>query len=369
MASFRLKCPSCGREYPLNEPIWSCVCGSPLLIEGHFSFKPLEGVKGMWRYKLSLPLPEGVEPVSLGEGGTPVVKTRINGVNVHFKLEFMNPTGSFKDRGSSLAISNLKAWGVREIVIDSSGNAGASLSAYASAAGIKCRVYTPARAPIGKKTQIKAYGAELVEVEGGREEATRRALRELGKGYYASHLWSPFFPEANTTIAYEFFEEYGAPDAVIAPVGSGGIILGLAWGFQRLYAQGLLDSLPRLYGVQAASNTPVYEAFHGRPPEFREDEVLADGVAVKSPPRLREIVESIKLSRGDVLLVRNDEIVVGVKSLAKLGLFVEPTSATVYPALKRLIETGKLSGGDSVLVPLTGSGLKAIEKISRILQL
>lgn len=368
MAPYSLRCPSCNREYNPRELRWSCECGSPLRIEKTFTFEPLESVRGIWRYKKSLPLLEGAEPVTLGEGGTPYVKTRLFGIDVYFKLDFLNPTGSFKDRGSSLALTNLKAAGVREIVIDSSGNAGASLSAYASHAGIKCRVYVPSKASEGKKTQIRIYGADLVEVEGSRGEVTRRALGNLGSAYYASHLWSPFFPEANTTIAYEFFEEYGTPDAVVAPVGSGGLLLGIGWGFERLYKHGFSDKLPRMYAVQSAANTPVYEALYGRRPDFSEEEILAEGIAVPNPPRLSEVVELVKRSRGGVYVVRNSDIIQGLKLLASMGLFVEPTSASVVPALREMVETGEVSPGESVLAPLTGSGLKALDKIAQVLR-
>ncbi|MEZ0346361.1 MAG: pyridoxal-phosphate dependent enzyme [Infirmifilum sp.] len=363
MAPARLKCPACGREYPLSKLVWRCECGSPLRVDFPFVFEPLPRVRGMWRYRKSLPLAEAAQPVTLGEGGTATVKAEVFGLKVFFKLEFLNPTGSFKDRGSSLTVSNLKAIGATEIAVDSSGNAGASIAAYSSLAGIKCRVYTPASAPQGKKAQIRIYGAELIEVEGSRGDVTRRALSELRGAFYASHLWSPFFPEANATIAYEFFEDYGVPDAVIAPVGSGGLLLGLAWGFERLFKHGFSNLMPRVYAVQSASNPTLHEALYGRPFGRIEDEVLADGIAVQNPPRLGEIVEVLKKFKGGLSIVNNKDIIWGLKTLAKMGLFVEPTSATIIPALRSLVESGDLASGESVLAPLTGFGFKAFEKI------
>lgn len=364
----RYKCTRCGREYSLAAPVWRCECGSTLSVEcSGFEFEPLAGVRGMWRYRRSLPLLPGAEPVTLGEGGTPLVRARLFGLRVLLKLEYLNPTGSFKDRGSSLAVTNLRAAGVGEVVLDSSGNAGASMSAYAAAAGLKCRVYVPAGAPRGKVAQIRAYGAEVVEVEGGRGEATRRALAELGGAFYASHLWSPFFPEASATIAYEVFEELGTPDAAVVPVGSGGLLIGVFEGFRRLRDHGYAPEVPRVYAVQSAANAPLYAAVYGRQPGFRESEVLADGLAVPEPPRLGEAAECVRSSRGGVVVVSNEGIAQGIRTLARMGLLVEPTSATVVPALHELVERGELSQGDEVLAPLTGFGLKALDKLARVL--
>ncbi|PLJ77403.1 MAG: hypothetical protein B7L53_06685 [Thermofilum sp. NZ13] len=364
-----LKCPKCGREYELGARVWRCECASPLqVLCDPFQFKPAAGVRGMWRYRASLPLVEGAEPVTLGEGGTPVVRLDVSGVRLHLKLEYLNPTGSFKDRGSSLTLTNLKASGVTEVVEDSSGNAGASISAYSAAAGVRCRVYTPASAPQGKKLQVRLYGANLIEVPGDRGEAARRALGELAGAFYASHLWSPFFPEANATIAYEFYEEVGVPDAVVAPVGSGGLILGIHLGFRRLSENGYADAAPRLYGVQSAANPVLYEALYGRRYEKAELEVVAEGVMVREPPRLEEVVESIRGSGGGVVVVGKEEVAEGLRFLAKRGLLVEPTSATVIPAVVRLKEEGLVDRGESILAPLTGSGLKALDKVESLLR-
>lgn len=349
--------------------MWRCECGAPLQVScDSFEFRPAQGLRSMWRYRASLPLVEGAEPVTLGEGGTPMLEVGMFGLRVFLKLEFLNPTGSFKDRGSSLMVTNLKASGVAELVEDSSGNAGASVSAYSSAAGINCRIYTPATAPRGKKLQIRLYGARLVEVEGGRGEATRRALGELGNAFYASHLWSPFFPEAMATIAYEFYEEHGVPDVVVAPVGSGGLFLGIYMGFKRLREYGYSSSTPRMFAVQSASNPVLYEALYGRPYANVEAEPVADGIMVPDPPRLGEIVESIRESGGGLVVVDKRGVVEGLKALAKRGILVEPTSATVVPAIRQLAEEGLVDRGETVLAPLTGSGLKALEKIERLLE-
>ena len=361
-----LKCSNCGRLYGLGERVWRCSCGGVLdvVCEGRV-FDPDPGRRGVWRYWRTLP-PVGA-PVSLGEGGTPLVEREYRGVRALFKLEYLNPTGSFKDRGSTVAISHLKEVGVDTVVVDSSGNAGASMAAYASAAGLRCRVYAPRGAPLYKKLQIAAYGAELVEAES--REAASLVAQSYEQGFYAGHLWNPFFIEGCMTLAFEVFEEQGVPDAVVVPVGSGTLLLGVYKGFRLLAEAGLAGNLPRIYAVQAESNAPLYREVHGREYPALSREILADGIAVPDPPRLRQVVSAIRESGGDVVVVANEDIRGALKALAKMGFLVEPTSAVVLPAIEKLRARGLLEAGERVLAPLTGSGLKAAEKIARLLEL
>ncbi len=324
-----------------------------------------DGEKSMWRYRELLPLIESGCTVSLGEGFTPVLTRRIEGYEVILKLDFMNPTGSFKDRGASAMLSNLKALGVKSIVIDSSGNAGAAVAAYSAVAGIRCRVYVPSNAPISKKLQISLYGAELVEVEGSRTLVRERALAELGDSVYASHMWNPYFIEGLKTLAYECFEQTGPPDAVVVPVGSGGLLLGVYRGFCELEELGLLDEVPAIIAVQAAGYTPVYDALHGPYGAEPPAEPFADGIAIPNPPRLRQIVEAVQASGGDAIVVEDSKTLEALSLLARIGVFVEPTSATPVAALKDIKAGGLLDAGSRVYIPLTGSGLKAVDKIAK----
>ncbi len=329
------------------------------------ALEPDPGKRGVWRYWRALP-PTG-PPVSLGEGGTPVVEREHGGLKVLFKLEYLSPTGSFKDRGSAVAVSHLRSIGVDTVVVDSSGNAGASMAAYASAAGLRCRVYVPRAAPLYKKLQIAAYGAELVEAE-NREAATLRA-QSCKEGFYAGHLWNSFFVEGCATLAFEVYEEHGVPDVVVLPVGSGTLLLGMYKGFRLLAESGLAGGVPRFYAVQAENNAPLYREIHGREYPALSGEVVADGIAVPNPPRLRQVASAVKESGGGVVVVRNDEIPGALRSLARMGFFVEPTSAVVLPALEKLRAEGLLDAGERVLIPLTGSGLKAAEKVAKLLGL
>jgi len=369
--SFKIVCSSCGREYGPASLNWRCSCGAPLDV-----IISLEGLEfdvskfrlrsaSMWRYREFLPLLDEKCVVSLGEGFTPLIIRRLWGVELLLKLDYVNPTGSFKDRGASLVISNLKALGIGEVAIDSSGNAGAAVAAYSAAAGIKCRVFVPADAPLGKKVQIASYGAELVEVKGPRDEVHRAVMSKLGGAVYAGHAWNPFFIEGLKTLAYECVEQAGPPDAAILPVGSGGLLLGVYRGFTELKELDAVDRMPRMVAVQAAGITPVYDALHrpyGRAPPKTP---LADGIAIPSPPRLRQVVEAIRETGGEAIVVEEQEIIKAFKLLARMGLFVEPTSAAALAALEKARAEGSVDKGERVYIPLTGSGLKAIEKISR----
>src|SRR5262249_24607325 len=157
------------------------------------------------------------------------------------KLEYLAPTGSYKDRGTALVLSYLRELGVSEVVEDSSGNAGASVAAYAAAAGMSARVYLPAHASAAKRDQIAAFGAEVAEVAGARSAATEACLRDAGQRAYASHIWNPLFLAGQMTCACEIWEQCGrmAPDAVVCPVGQGNLFLGIARGFAMLGEAGL----------------------------------------------------------------------------------------------------------------------------------
>ena len=375
MSSFKLFCSYCGKEYPIDAKIWRCTCGKPLDIEVNLKdVEPmLEKLKvrepNMWRYRESLPVISVSNIVSLNEGYTPLVAKKLYGLEVYFKLDYLNPTGSFKDRGASSLITHLVEIGVNDIVEDSSGNAGAAIAAYSSVAGIKCKVFVPSSAPEGKKLQIKSYGAELVEVGGSRAEVSKAAMKEGEKSYYASHLWNPFFIEGLKTISYEYVEQTKgySPDVVFIPVGSGGLFLGIYKGFKELKALNIINVMPRLIAVQAQGFTPVYDLMYGKSHESKIPKVvLADGIAIPNPPRADQVVKAIKETRGDVVIVYNDEIIKAFKELAKMGFFVEPTSATVLAALWKSLDLGLVERGETVFLPLTGFGLKAIDKLLKI---
>ena len=217
--------PSTGETYPLGEARWRADSGHYLNLAPGPGLRrgDIDGSRrSVWRYARALLVP-AEDAVSLGEGWTPLVDGHWDGVPVGFKLEFMMPTGSFKDRGTTLMVSYLKRCGVTRVLEDSSGNAGASLSAYAAAAGLACRILVPETASYPKIAQIAACGADVVTIAGSRQDVAEAALAQSAEIFYASHNWQPFFVEGTKTLAYELWEQSGfrAPDNVVVPVGYG----------------------------------------------------------------------------------------------------------------------------------------------------
>lgn len=360
-ASPELLCSRCSSK---ADPLaWQCgPCGGPLAIANPLPFDAtsLQDTEwSLWRYAAMLPTPRNF---SLGEGFTPLTQVEINGVEFFAKLEYLAPTASYKDRGTAILVNHLVAHGVEAVVEDSSGNAGASLAAYAGAAGIEVRIFVPAHAAEGKKQQIRAFGAELVEVEGARGAATEACRAAAATSVYASHAWSPFFLAGQQTCAWELWEQLGrrAPEVVVLPVGQGGLLLGLWHGFVALRRAGLIDAVPRLIGVQAAACAPIvcaWSAKEAAPAAVTEGETIAGGIRVADPVRGPEILRAIRASDGVAISVDDAAILAAQRVLAHHGLFVEPTSAAPVAALARV--RAMVGSRAEIVVPLTGSGLKA----------
>ena len=355
-----LYCVYCGFKGEREKYYWKCpACGSPLEFEYEGYWNP-SGI-GLSRYSTCLPIPPSK---SLGEGNTPLVEVEYKGVKVKFKLEYLNPSGSFKDRGTLLALELASRLGYRRVVEDTSGNTGISIAMYSRVYGLKATIVMPRYAPRGKKVLVKALGANVIETP-SRGDAAIKVLGLLGEDvYYVAHTWSPLYIEGAKTIAYESHEQGFNGNIVIAPVGSGGLFLGLYRGFKELRAWGLVKEVPRFIAVEGVSVTPLYSKLYGEV-KVKGDSSLADGIMVPSPPRLNELVNAVKETKGLVVLVDNNDIVKAMKELYEYGFIVEPTSATPYACLKKLIEGGIVKKGDEVLIPLTGSGLKTIDIIEK----
>jgi len=372
----RFRCPACGMAYPADRPLWHCDCGGPLDLE------PGQGLRrsdidaddaSLWRYRAALALKESPR-VSLGEGWTPLVTRHWDGAPVRFKLESQMPTGSFKDRGTAVMLNHLLEVGVGPIHEDSSGNAGSSIATYAAAAGLRCRIYVPASAPRGKVVQIAAAGAEVRAVPGTREAVTEAALAAIGESFYASHNWHPYFIEGTKTLAYELWEQLGfaVPDNILVPTGYGSNILGLDRGFDELIRQGEIARRPRLFAVQAENCSALAAAWAVGAADyvpFTPTATIADGIATVKPVRTAEVLAALRRSGGGVVTVSEAEIGPALKTLGRLGLFVEPTAATAGAALSRLLRDRTIRPDETTIVVLTGHGLKATDKIAELLDL
>jgi len=361
-------CAACKQRYPLSSLDWRCSCGGLFELDNWPAFDPARfdsDRQDHWRYRRLLPLYQSWEPVTLGEGGTALLDLEWQGRPVLFKMESMCPTGSFKDRGASVLVTALQGIGVRRVVEDSSGNAGASLAAYAARAGIECEICVPNTITGPKLAQMYVHGAEVIEIKGRREYAALAAWAASAHGaLYASHVFNPFFLAGIETLAYELWEQLGrrAPAAVVLPVGNGTLLLGVHRGFRRLQSAGLVERQPRLIAVQAEACPPIYQAFH----DGRDTVELvtiaptaASGIAIGKPVRGGQILSAIRASSGTVLTVSEQEMSDARRELAARGLYVEDTSAAAAAALAQ-IPPRPAGTGDSeqTVVLLTGHGLK-----------
>jgi threonine synthase len=331
------------------------------------------GRYSVWRYAKAL-LVEARHAVSLGEGWTPLVSGEWDGIPVHYKLELAMPTGSFKDRGMTVMVSYLRSRGIARVLEDSSGNAGASLSAYAAAAGLSCRVLVPETASSPKIAQIAACGAEVVTIPGSRQDVAEAALAQSAEIFYASHNWQPFFVEGTKTLAYELWEQSGfrAPDNLVVPLGYGSNILGCDRGFAELARRGEIARPPRLFGVQAANCAPYHAAFQAGVEHLVPTAVtptIAEGIASARPTRVAEVLRAVRGSGGAIVAVEETEIVDALRALARRGLYVEPTAAAGAAGLTRLLAGGAIRPDETTVLVLTGSGLKASAQIGELLGL
>jgi threonine synthase len=214
-----------------------------------------------------------------------LIQVRLGGDPVALKLDYLCPTGSYKDRGSAVMPGKLKEWGVTELVEDSSGNAGASIAAYAAVAGVKPQIFVPESTSAGKASQIAMYGATLVKVPGSRSDAAAAAWDAASRIFYGSHNWSPYFLAGLKTAAYEIAEQmaWDPPDWIVTPAGGGGLLTGLYLGFRDLLEAGLIRRIPRLAEIQSARCDPIYKAWaEGRSdiPGTRPVPTAAEGIAV-----------------------------------------------------------------------------------------
>jgi len=362
----RLKCSSCGHRFTVvaGTASWLCPkCGG--LPEADYSPEWRPEGQGLARYSASLPL---TPKISLGEGSTPLVLRKVHGVNVYFKLEYLNPSGSFKDRGTALAMTHAVEARASKVVEDTSGNTGISVATYAAAYGVKAVIVVPRTAPEGKKELLRTLGADVVEAP-SRGDAARLApkIAEGVRGLHVGHTINPLYIEGAKTLAYEAYEQGFRGGEVIAPVGSGGLALGMFKGFQELVTWGLIDSLPRLHVAEDASLTRVDAPLKigwGR----GEEGGGADALLVPEPPRIKEVANATTLTKGSSVAVSIKELGEALRELYGMGFIVEPTSAAPLAALKLLIEEGVIDRGSDVLVPLTGSGLKVLAAVSKLLR-
>jgi threonine synthase len=371
-----MRCARCDERYEADDGHWQCDCGgaldlllpTPWIAPDLIQPRPPD----LWRYREALP--PLANRVSLGEHMTPLIPFDHRGRDIWLKCDYLLPTGSYKDRGAAILMSHLQGMGIQRIVEDSSGNAAASLAAYAARAGIDIEVFCPASASPEKLAQIKLYGAQLHLIEGPRQRATEALERHIAAtgDVYASHLWHPYFLEGVKTIAFEITEQnsWQAPGVVICPVGAGSILLGLYKGFTELRQAGVIDGLPRLFAAQAANICPVYQAFEQHnsdvPPMIASRPTMAEGIALPRPVRGPLLLQALRDTNGGVAIVSEEEICEGLVILGRRGICVEPTSAVVVKAFEHLAEAGTVSSHEQVVLVLSGFGLKVGQALQQV---
>ncbi len=355
-----------GTIYPLDVPRWRSDTGNTLRVSdlpGISRNRIDHSERSIWRYRAALPLIVP-DPVSLGEGCTPLVRRQFRGNDVWFKLDWMMPTGSFKDRGASVMISILRQQGVRELVEDSSGNGGAAIAAYGAAAGLKTHILAPTGTEASKIGQIAALNGQIRLIPGPREATGAAALAMAETVFYASHNWHPFFIQGTKTLGYELWEDLGfrAPDNIVIPTGAGSNVLGCDLAFRELLAASEIERLPRLFVVQPANCASIVAAVTAGADDHvncRIAPTIAEGTAIRRPIRIKAVLAAIRRSCGGAVSVSEDSIRSAALALAGDGLFVEPTSAIAACGFELLCRGGAIDERQTTAVILTGSGLKA----------
>jgi len=378
----KLRCISCGVEYPPDPRLYKCrKCGGLLTVEYDFSkvkisWSDLEG-KGVWRYKQLLPLSEELysKTVTLREGDTPLIRLEniVPQSNVYVKFEGANPTGSFKDRGMTVAVTLAKHTGSHLVIVASTGNTAASVSAYASRANIKSAIVLPkGKVALGKLAQSILHGALIFEIKGNFDDALDvvRKVVEINPKIYPLNSFNPWRLEGQKTLAFEVAEELGVPDWVIVPVGNAGNISAIWKGFKELYELKLIPKLPKMVGVQSEGASPLATAFEqglDKPVFVEKPETIATAIRIGKPINWPKAMMAVKESKGLFLKVSDREIIDAMAKLGSMeGIDAEPAGASSIAGLLKLLKRGVINRKDRVVCVVTGHALKDPDAMLKI---
>jgi len=366
-----LECLKCGAKFPMFPPRSLCEnCGGSLdynLLLPSARKLEVSGYAGFWKYKLLLPPVRRM--VTLGEGDTPLHKAdrlaKLLGLKeLYLKDETRNPTNSYRDRAAALLTSNALDLKHDTLVCASMGNLGASVAAYCAKAGLNCHVIVPKLVDVGKLAQMLVYDAVIEEFGEFIDDAVRRAetLAKEMNWYQATAELNPLVIEAQKTISYEIFEQLGVPDWIIVSMGSGGTIYSIWKGFKELERLGLAKRFPKIVGVQPEGSSAIIKALLKKERMSAKPSTKALALLVKEPMQSELAIMAIKESNGLALTVSDSEIFTAELQIAKHeGIFAEPSSSAEIAALKKLVKEGRINKDESVVCPITGSGLKATD--------
>ena len=374
-----LQCYACGARYDTAER-GRCSCGEPCwfaLDASDFTWPSDAAPAGMWRYTDLLPIdsPHGIGSTV---GGTPLVRTkRLDdlGCRVFVKDETRQPTGSFKDRGSAVGVAHAVANGTRWVGTVSHGNMATSMAAHAAALGLGCVVLVPADIPAERLVHVARYGPTIVRIDGDYGDCYEKSLSmgpELGIEFVNSDV--PLRVAGQKTVALEILEAFApsSPDAIVLPVSSGGQASAVWKAFLELDAAGLIDSVPRVYGVQSAGCDPIVRAFEAgsdRVSPIEPDETVAYSIANANPPSGTRVLAALRETGGGTVAVTDEEILDAQDRLARdVGLCVEPASATVVAGVERLCSRGALDSDEDVVLIATGTGFRESARITSVVE-
>ncbi|HVO97099.1 MAG TPA: threonine synthase [Bryobacteraceae bacterium] len=381
-----LECAACGRRHEAGKIHNLCECGGPLLVrydldklrEGWSREWIPSGPTSMWRYAPVLPVSKPSAMISLGEGMTPLVRTqrlgaRLGSDDLWVKDEGVNPTGSFKARGLSCAVSMCAELGVKKVAIPSAGNAAGAMAAYAAAAGIEAHIFMPKDVPQANYIECRAAGAKVTLVDGLISDCAKIVMaRKDEEGWFdVSTLKEPYRIEGKKTMGYEVAEQFRwtLPDAIFYPCGGGVGLIGMWKAFAEMEALGWIGpKRPKMIAVQAEGCAPIVKAFNDGKPKsefFEHAETIASGLRV--PKALGDflVLDAVRQSGGTCVAVSDPEMIeAGVELAADEGIFAAPEGGACVAALKRLLASGFLKREERVVIYNTGSGLKYLEAYS-----
>lgn len=381
-----LECSLCNRNYEAGKPWNLCECGGPLLVRYDLAQMKAtwsrdsvaQGPNSMWRYAPALPVANPDHIISLGEGMTPVLRAprtgkRIGANHLLIKDEGLNPTGSFKARGLSCAVSMCVELGLQRLAIPSAGNAASALACYAAAAGLEANIFMPQDVPQSNFIECKAYGANVTLVNGLISDCGRIvAERKAKEGWFeVSTLKEPYRIEGKKTMGYEIAEQLGweLPDAIFYPTGGGVGMIGMWKAFHEMEAMGWIGpKRPKMIAVQAAGCQPVVRAYEQgaeRSTFYEGATTVASGLRVPKPLGDFLVLEAVRQSGGTAIAVSDQELVdAGIELATEDGIFAAPEGSACVVAAQRLIEQGLLQADDRIVIYNTGSGLKYLEAYS-----
>ena len=379
-----LECTACGLRHDAKELQNLCTaCSKPLF--PRYDLSSLERVwkrdslatreKSLWRYREVLPLARDAEPVSLGEGGTPLLPAKRFGAalglsELWIKDESQNPTQSFKARGMAVAVSMAKQLGATKLAVPTAGNAGGALAAYAARAGLEAHIFMPADTPRANMIECRELGAHVTLIDGlitdcGAEIGRRKAA----EGWFEmSTLKEPYRVEGKKTLGYELAEQlhWQLPDVVLYPTGGGTGLIGMWKAFDEMETLGWIGSKrPRMFSIQATGCAPIVRAFAAgeqSAPEFPDAHTVASGLRVPKAVGDFLMLRILRESGGGALTIDDAEMISITREVgANEGIFVAPEGAACFAALRSLCASGTISRDERVVIFNTGSGIKYLE--------